>query len=363
MPAGTGRRTNSRTGRLLPGYYVYWHTYDHAGRRTLHSKRFEAQRAARTWMKRHNARADLEALDETIPITITDAGQAFLATLTTRAPGTTRQYTATIKRLALLLGDPLTCDVTGADLDRLMGELTAAGTEANAAKHVRNLKRFFNWCIANGYARTNPTSAISSPPRQRIARIKPRITDAQFVALIAAIDSDTRRLGVQIAATTGLDRGVIGSLTHANVDIERCQFHVIRFKSRRVVFPYIHDRLIPQIVALLALVPPGRPLLPDFLIQSRPGDWWSKAVVAAGCPALRFRDLRTYAVNLLRDVLGDFETQAVVGHSTPAVTQRHYYQSHPDAQRRISALPLPGTAAGPHTANTPPPDRSAAHSR
>ncbi len=334
LPSSTGRRANSRTGKTYPGYYVQWYDYAPGGKRTLHSKNFAKQAHAREFCKRFNAKIDLKAIDEIIPITIEQASQEFLPGLSTRSAETIRQYGTTIVLLIEAIGDINVCDIGRAEIDTFIAARMAVSSEATTAKHVRSLHRFFNWCIESAYASQNATKLATSRPRNTIARKKPRIGHAQFEALINALDTDDRKLAVQIAATTGLDRGVIQKIAASDVDVENRQFTLTRFKTHRDVYPYIHDSLMPAISSRLAQSESTAPLLRGLSHQGGPKDWWRQAVTAAGIPELKFVDLRTYAVNWLR---------AVVGHSTPQTTARHYYQSNPESQRLISGQPLPGS--------------------
>jgi len=164
---------------------------------------------------------------------------------------------------------------------------------------------------------------------------------------------------VQLAATTGLDRGVITRLSHADIDFDARQFNLMRFKISRPVYPYVHDALVKPLRLRVARVPVGQPLLQGLHHQGGAQDWWKKAVSSAGLASLRFVDLRTYAANWLRSILGDFEAQKILGHSRPDVTAKHYYQTNPESQRLISKRSLPGTATRRGTRKTSSGDKRA----
>lgn len=352
LPNRSGKRHDSRSGKALPGYYVLWNDYGPDGKRHHHSKHFLKQTHAREYCRRLNAKRDLDALDQTVVIPISEACREFLCGLTARSRGTKKIYRIVITQFMEATDNMATCEVGRHEIDSFIASRMATVSEATVAKDCRALRRFFRWCTKNNYATMDPTTMATSLPRTNIVRKKPRISSEQFAALIAALDTEDRRLAVQIAATTGLDRNVIRQLTPADVDLENRQFSTTRFKVKRHVYPFIHDDLVSAIAQRIDRVPATHSLFQGLHHQGRPTDWWKRAVLAAGMPNLKFVDLRTYAVNWLRAILGDFDAQHIVGHSTPMVTARHYYQANPQSQRLISEQPLPGSPARRDTEKT-----------
>jgi integrase len=334
---GTGRRQ----GR--PGFYVLWNDYAPDGRQVRRSKHFLTAQLAREYCRRTNAKRDLSEVGAVIPISIKDAGREFTEGLAARAPETVRGYSVTISQCIATLGPIDVCAIDRLKIDQFVAAKLHDASEATAAKHVRNLRCFFKWCVKNSYHDVNPIDLATSLPRQGTVRHKPQVTAEQFTKLIAALDTEDRRLAVQIAATTGLDRGVIARLTAQDVDLPSRQFRTVRTKVGKMVHPFIHDDIFPQLGPRIDRTPPGRPLLSGLSHQGGADDWWKRAARSAGLPHLTFRDLRTFAVNWLRSILGDFEAQRIVGHSTPAVTSKHYYQVNPQAQKLLSQQPLPGS--------------------
>ena len=336
---GTGRRTD-RTG-----FYVLWNEYAPDGRQVRRSKHFLSSAAAREYCRRTNAKRDLYETESIIPITIVDAGREFVEGLAARSPATIHGYKGTISQLISVLGPVDVCAIDREKIDRFISSKLRDSREATAAKHVRNLRCIFKWCVKNHYHDTNPIDLATSLPRQGTARQKPQITAQQLAAVVSALDTEDRKLAVQIAATTGLDRGAIVRMSAEDVDLGSRQFRMVRAKIGKIVHPFIHDDILPALSRRIDRSPPGQPLLSGLSHQGGPDDWWKRAVRAAGVPTLTFRDLRTFAVNWLRSILGDFEAQKIVGHSTPAVTAKHYYQQNPQAQKRLSQQPLPGSPA------------------
>jgi integrase len=336
----------------LPGYYVLWQEWL-GGRRRCRSRNFLRQRDARRWCREFNARQDLAVLDDIIPISLAEAGREFLRGCSQLAPDTVIQYGVAIKALGECLGNITVHTISRSEIDNFLVVRSTKNAEATVAKHLRHLSRFFQWCINARYLELNPIRIVTSRPRQGIVRTKPRVNTEEFARLLKYLNNDDRKLAVLIAATTGLDRGVIAGLTASDVDLERRQFCVVRRKTGKIVRPAIHDELLASIAARIRRTSSGQPLLRGLSREAAHRDWWKRACRAAGVPQLRFVDLRTYAVNWLREAVGDFEAQHAVGHSSPAVTARHYYQASPLVQQRVSSRPLPGSPSpSPATSTT-----------
>ncbi|MCG3138661.1 MAG: hypothetical protein HJJLKODD_02528 [Phycisphaerae bacterium] len=338
------RKPGKRMGRgkYLPGYYVNWHEYDANGRRILHSHCFDSLQHAKEYVKRQNAKSDLKMLDEVIPELVSRVSDEFIVGLSARRPETARQYSNSITQLVEHLGNVEVCSIGRAEIDRFISNRMASASEATAAKDCRHLSRFFNWCVENNYHTMNPIKVATSKPSNTIVRKKPRITDEQFARLIDALDTEDRKIAVWIAATTGLDRGVIEGLTVDDVDLCNQTFDTTRIKTNRQVCPVIVDSLVAPLRSCVAGAQPGQPLFRGLSHQGDKSDWWKRAATTAGMPNLRFVDLRTYAVNWLRRIVGDFDAAKMVGHSRAQTTYHHYHQLDLDKQRQLAAQPLPG---------------------
>lgn len=307
----------------------------------LRSKHFVAQRDAREFCRRFNAKSTLDLLDRVIPVRVSVAAREFIQFLSARSRETRRQYGHTFLFLIERTRDAQLSAIETSHIDEFIAWRLKLSSEATVSKHFRNLRRFFRWAVERGYVARTPIIGVTSVPRHDIRRTKPRISEEQFRALLANIADEDRRLGVLIAATTGLDRSIIRRITREDVDVEHRHFNLVRHKVHRDVHPVIHDAIFASLRQRVDQTPPGRCLLRN-LYQGR---WWKHAATAAGLPGLQFRDLRTYAVNWLREIVGDFDAQKLVGHSTPLVTAHHYYQANPRAQRLVSERPLPGSPA------------------
>ena len=231
LPRGNGRL--QQRGRVLPGYYVLWNDYTPDGRRIRRSKNFLTSKAAREWFKQRNAREDLNAIGDVIPTPYPEAIREFLTGCTTLSRDTKIQYTSTLSMFRVIVEDKLVHDINGSDIDKFIAWRMKQSSEATVAKHVRNLRRFFNWSITRSLTDQNPLKQATSLPTDKTVREKPYITEEQLDKLIHALDSQDRKLAAQLAATTGLDRSVVVNLTAQQVDlVQRC-IRIQRPKTRR----------------------------------------------------------------------------------------------------------------------------------
>ncbi len=344
LPGGDGKL--KRRGKNLSGFYVLWHEYVGDGRRISHSKHFLSVSAARTWVRQYNAKLDLGAIAEIAAVPYVDAVEEFLAGCSTLSHGTMVQYASALGMFRVMVEDRDVHEVTGSDIDRFVTWRLAESTEATTAKHVRALRRFFRWALKRGMTLHNPLEQATALPSDRVVREKPVLTEDDIGRLIAALDTEDRKLGVQLAVTTGLDRSVIANLRASQVDVpERC-IRVQRPKTRRrrpetLVVP-LHRDIVPALADKIAGRQPGEPLLRGLARQESHEDWWKLAVQKAGLDGLRFADLRAVAASRMQRAVSLVDTQRLLGHSSPELTARHYTVVNPDVQQRLDTLPLPG---------------------
>lgn len=351
---GTGKRKNT-DGTILPGFYVQWVEYTN-DKRSQRSGHFDTKAQAQKYCGQQNARLELNLLCQPKSITIRDALAEFAAGLSAVSAETVRAYSVSIGLFKNLAGNIHVCDVTPTHIDKFISERMAAGTEATASKHVRHLKRFFNWCAKRTYwfDRRNvpPMMMVKSPidlatslPKNGIAREVKMPTADQFMRLIFAVggpESD-RGVAVWLAGTTGLDRKMIEHLAPDDIDWDESIFKLVRKKTGKRIDALIHKDLIPALRQKCEGLDPHERIFRGLSHQGGPGDWWARAVGEAGISYFRFVDLRKHAKYWMAKSLGDFEASKRLGHTTPTVTYNHYHSANSRAQQLISEQPLPGS--------------------
>lgn len=323
-----------------------WNEYASNGRRTYRSKHFETASVARRWVKQFNGRMDLGALGAIDATPYPKAIEEFLARCSTLSYGTTVQYSSALGMFRALVEDRNVHEIHGGDIDRFINWRLKESSEATVAKHIRALRRFFRWCLKRGMTDNIPLEQATALPSDRSVRPKPVITDKDLERLVLNLDTEDRKLAVQLAITTGLDRGVITRLSASQVNLEEACIRVQRPKTRRrrpetLVVP-LHHGILPALVSRIAQRKPTEPLLVGLARQEKSEDWWRLAVKKAGLDGLRFADLRAVAASRMQRAVSLVDTQRILGHSTPEPTARHYTVVNPDVRQRLDTLPLPG---------------------
>ena len=339
-------------GKRLPGYYVRYYEYRHDGSRVNRSKCFSTIRLARQFVRQFNARLELGLLGQVVPIGLNEANRQFLLGCAGLAPGTQIHYASAVRMLLEHVGDIEVSAVSPDQIESFIRWRMGQAGEATAAKHIRSLRRFFNWAISRGYAADSPISLVSVLPSDTIVRVRPPVSDADIARIMAELETEDQRLAAWLAMTTGLDREVVTGLVPGHIDRDACCIRIQRPKTRRrkarLIIAPIHAALTPSLFARLDHTQPNQPLLQGVARQTRAKDWWRRAAEAAGLPGVLFRDLRAVATSRPQSLAGATlpQVQRLLGHSSIDTTARHYTLPDPDLVTRLDALPLPGF---PHT--------------
>ncbi|MCP4250897.1 MAG: hypothetical protein GY778_27990 [bacterium] len=256
---GVGRRRKAwlvggngklrQRGRTLPGYYAMWNEYAANGRRTYRSKHFKTASVVRKWVKQFNARMDLGAIGEIDPVPYPTAIEEFLAGCSTLSHGTTVQYSGALGVFRVVVEDRNVHEIHGRDIDRFINWRLKESSEATVAKHIRGLRRFFRWCLKRGMTDHIPLDQATALPSDRSVRPKPVLTEKDLDRLVSKLDTEDRKLAVQLAVTTGLDRGMT-SLTPCPRDVGKVNPHQYPALKRGaiVVRPYGALRLVSRLL-------------------------------------------------------------------------------------------------------------------
>ena len=326
-----------------PGYYVRW---NEAGRKR--SRCFERVATAREFVRGLNERIERQDALGLLPLTISEAAAVFAGVIIRLKDTTRSEMATTLGRLLAVTGDIPVSQIRGDHIDAYYRRYSAL-SESTLAKHHTYLKRFCRWCVSQGYAERDATLGVTVRPVGAVRTLPAFPTDAQIARLINAIDDERLKVAALIGLTTGLDRGVVASLTPENFDLKRRTIVTQRQKTRRskptILTVPLHQGLAAPLSRMLGSCPAQTPLWRDYRWRS----WYRTAQEKAGhpWPLLRVADFRKIASRRLQDAgVPLTSVRAILGHATVSTTSRYYSPVDPEALRGIDKLilPTPGTA-------------------
>ncbi|MCG8406696.1 MAG: phage integrase N-terminal SAM-like domain-containing protein [Phycisphaerales bacterium] len=356
LHAGSGKRIER--GKRLPGYYARWSDYDLSGKRINRKQCFKKLADARRFVSRFNARLELEALGEIVAMSLHDACREYLNGCSHKAVDTQRKYSSTLERLIAVVGDLEVREIDGRDVDAFIrsvsrpqelksGEIRPT-SKSTVARHNRNLNAFFRWCVRRKYATANPLDSATHVPKQAERRNRPTLTIETVERIMKAMTREHHRIGVQVAATTGLDRGFVEHMIPEQIDFDLGIIRGTRAKSRKQFSVPLHVALQQLLRPLARQTSPGCRILSEMLPRRRNDvDWWNDACESAGVSGVQFRDLRAFATQFLMSAPGMTLADArdLLQHSSIVTTADHYHMPRPDVVQAISSIPLPGAKA------------------
>lgn len=327
---------------------VIWNEYQD-GKRRQRQVSFPTAREAKVQADKLNARMTLGLIGPTAPVVcLQEAVRYFLAAIREAglADSTRKGYATSLGLLYRTTGDIPVNDITPAHIDAYLARVRAnSSSEANPSRYYREARRFLRWCVNQEYVRRDVTQSVTRKPRQDTVADRPRLDHADVDAIVNACDTDDRRLAVLIGATTGIDRKQVERLVGDDIDWDGGYFKSARIKVGRKYSPPIHDDLLHQLRQRAVRTSPGQRLLNVGSYQSHYGgrDWFQRAAKLAGLEGVVYKDLRKYATRYLIRALGSLEEASKRLHANIATTQKHYFQPDPQAQRKVSKHPLPGS--------------------
>ena len=233
-----------------------------------------------------------------------------------------RGYIATLRGV---FGDMPPRSVTPVMVAQLRDKLAAKSGDVQANHHLKTLKHVFKVATEWGAVPSNPAREISklkTKPRERY------VTDDELAAVYAKA-RPMIQVAIDLAVLTGLRRGDLLALTKDQLKDDGV--HVRTSKTGRgLIIEYT-----PELSAVLERAKLMKPHFRQPLIATRAGKaftgtgfatLWRRAMVAAfpkGREADRFtfNDLRSKSAS---DTVELAEASARLGHTTMAVTKRHY---------------------------------------
>lgn len=156
-------------------------------------------------------------------LALADAVRDFLSA---KKPQTARTYRADLDRMTSHLGPSrLVTDVTPLDLIRYWQTVPPGWVVATRNKHIKTIRTFFNWLVKMDELSKSPASAIKLEPDRKLIPRDKAITDEDVYRLIeyckweAATPRDLAL--VMFAADTGCRAGEIAGLGWGDVNLDK----------------------------------------------------------------------------------------------------------------------------------------------
>lgn len=243
-----------------------------------------------------------------------------------------------IKRLKTAFANRRLATITTGDVQTFVSALAEEGLKPNTVNaYLATLQGIFKFAVKWGLATGNPAKGAE---RAEVVKAEPRYLELEEVRRLLAVVPEFWRPITATALLTGMRTGELAGLRPENVSLVERWIRVVHSydspipkggKSRTVS---ISDELLPYLVTALErtrgkdrvfLSVKGFHLIPNNGLAKKLRSW----AKAAGIPTrpdqpLQFRHLRSTWGTHAADQLGMRHAQLGLGHSTVAVTEKHY---------------------------------------
>lgn len=225
---------------------------------------------------------------------------------------------------------------------RRLSEITVRGRlrhPATVKMELRFLSSIFSMAVDNDLCPSNPCRKVKFKRGETVCKRTRVLSEDEETRLMKALG--TRPVEVKRAVLLGLNTGMrrmeILSLRWRNVDTERGTIFVTKTKSGK-------DRAIPmndEVRAQFKEIPRAG----DYVFESRKGHNLSdptgafhRALREAGIDGFRFHDLRRTFASRVKNHTDAFTLQAILGHSSLAMTDLYAQVSLEDMRSAVDSL-------------------------
>jgi integrase len=266
------------------------------------------------------------------PILLSKQVEQFLEYAVSNYPQKTFDvYKATLKRFQAICGDIATHRITAKHWDTYRVERLKSVSPVSVNIELRTLKAFLNTLVRWGNLECNP---FSKQPFATIAESSPVFFSKQdFQKLLDIIEQAWLKEAIVFSVLTGLRRGELINLRWQDVDMQRRIFTVQssptfqtkQGKKRTLPLSDIAYNLLKlkhsQGIGGYVFIHKGKQIAEDWLSQL-----FKRYVVAAKLDnKLHWHSLRaSFASWLVIDGVSIYAVSKLLGHSSVAITQKHY---------------------------------------
>jgi integrase len=297
----------------------------------------------------------------------------YLAQLAMARPRTHRFYSQKLVHVRARLGPIALDELDAEDIRHALSELTESGMSASGVHHVfRSLSAALNAAVRERKIPANPCALVSTPKR---AHFEAKTLTAEQCQRLVDSAWDTR-VGplIVLALATGMRAGELLALTWDDIDLvaglitvtKSVQWHpkgahragqTKTRSSRRTIL--VSDVAVEALELQRRATVPAKLANPttlaarlDLVFPGVRGGYtvpsgafvrdFRRALSQAGCPRVRFHDLRHTTGLLLTRSVGLVVASRMLGHSDPVTTARYY--GHAQAEDFTAAANVMGRA-------------------
>ncbi|MBM4354522.1 MAG: hypothetical protein FJ109_12160 [Deltaproteobacteria bacterium] len=244
-----------------------------------------------------------------------------------------------LRHLAGFFGDRLLSEVSSFLIEQYKRSRQAQVSARTINIELACLRNLFNRAIAWGLARDNPVKNVKFF-REDNSRVR-YLTQEEARRLLEHCPDNIRPI-VILALHTGMRRGEILGLRWDDIDFGARTIHLRRTKNGRPRDVPMTETVARMLLDLKAKAK-EKALFYTAVGKTRPlRDFrtaWERALRLAGIQDFRFHDLRHTAASQLAMAGVNMRTiQEILGHRSPAMTQRYTHLSPEHQTRAIAKL-------------------------
>jgi integrase len=327
---------------------------DPQGRKQRHQERFPDGTPARAAEQRAKD-VLVAALNGTLvkrgseaPVTLKSAADKYLEWCKVNGAGDPKYKRRHVDRWLQVLGDLALEDLSEQAIERFKkarvdgaGDARPAVAAATVNRELVTMKHFLNRAVEWEWLPRRPKIRLLKEPPGRVRSL----SDAERAKLDAALPAGLKRV-VLVAALSGQRLGNVIGMKKADVSFEHSSISLPKTKSGKR-----HDVPIsPALAAVLrdAFKASGESpyvFVSRFKKLKRPytssgvSSLFLRVVERAGLKDLHFHDLRhDFATRIRRAGHGLDVVQALLGHASPAMTQRYAHLGRPELHAAVEAV-------------------------
>ena len=288
-------------------------------------------------MKYHSGRRktvfylNRESMKKQKAISLEAASEGFLAACGARrlSPNTIEDYTRTINKFILYVGDMAMNNVTSNQVTAFLASLKGVKAKTVLNRHI-GLAAFWTWALKEQYVDRHIVRQVEKP-RAQVIIVEP-FTEVEIRALLSAVRNNPERdraiiyllldCGIRASELVGLKREDI-DLTNFRITVRGGKGNKDRMlpfskKTASVLFRYLsHSNGKPFPISRTSLTS----------LMERLG----KRAGVKNCHPHRFR--HTFAITYLRNGGDGYTLQELLGHSTMEMVRRYLHIAQVDLER------------------------------